>query len=1240
MRFLSRPRVPHLVSLRLIALLAAALLAPAGLWAQVSGSISGTITDSAGAVLAGAKVSLVNEAALEVRETVTNSSGYFTFSAVTPGSYTVSAEAKGFKSLKQTGIEMHTGDVRTLSNLQLSVGAVSETVEVSSVGAVVPVDSGAREDLLSSRDIQDLPLVSRNISELVKVLPGVTSTSNGISNGAGFMNFLNTGASGSAIGVGLDINGAAYRGGTSYVNDGANIIDPGCNCWSVAIVNSKMTQEVQVQTSNFGADVQKGPVVVNSIGKSGTKSYHGEGYFEARNDVLNANDWLDNHLKSPRGSAHYYYPGFNFGGPIPFTKEKVFFWFGYEHFLQNLGASAPLTSYIPAPGEMAGNFTSAGAGVAALCPNLDANGNNTDSSSTHSNTACASINGMVLPDGTTVSNGIIPSQYLDPGAAALAKIWPTANITDPGQIASAGGNYRQYFPAKHDGYMYRMRFDYDLNDSNKFFVSYQYGSDAQPANGNGAHVWYTPGNAIAFPGGGLQATTQSKIATGHFVHVFSPSMTNEFVASWGWGNGPQSANINAVKKAKLGYSYGSVFKNPGITMIPSYNSAGNFTFPDFSEPDLFEFGGAWASKKQMPSFADNFTKLWRTHSFKFGGYWETTGNLQAGYNFANGVFSYGKQQPNYFGPANVAIGSAVNPVADFTTGIASGYQEASAEPYQDMAYRTLAGYIDDSWKVTRRLTVQWGFRFDHIGRWYDRQSLGMSAFFPDLVAIDTATGKSNPGVRYHGIDPGVPNGGSPVRPAFVSPRFGLAYDIFGTGKTVVRGGWGRYRWNDQVNDYLGTLATSQGLLTYNLPSGNNILLSQVASLPAPVSGVTAPGAVNGSIYAADPFDNEIPLTTSYNFTISQEVKWKTIFQIAYVGSSSSKVLLGGQNGVGNISNNSGSIIDRNKMPLGALFGKDPVTGLVAADPENPGKTCTGGGVCNAYVDYLPYRASYGTNSVVVPEHTGYSNYNALQMSWAKPVGALVFNLNYTWSKALGTGLSINPFVVGANYGVLAIDRPHVLNTSYSYRIPVDRLYHGDSSLLRGAIGGWNIAGITTWQSGANMPANYGSPVNFGFSYNYANSPANYGSSTIGAPTYFGTTAQMAILPTETCNPTSGLASKQIAKLSCFTAPAFGTNGPTLPYIKGAAYFNSDLSIGKTFHITERHAVEIRASATNWLNHPLNSLSGTNQLQLVYTKDYVTGAVTASPKSSTWGTLDTKVGQPNERIMLLSAKYSF
>jgi hypothetical protein len=1255
--FANRRSFPLNLAMRAALLIAALLIFLPQAQAQLSGSLAGTVTDPSGSVVPNANVTLTNQASQEQRQVTTNKDGYFAFAAVLPGTYTVKVEAPNFKSWQQTDIIMHPGDTRSVSGIQLEVGTASQTVEVVASGtSIVPVDSGARESILTQTEINDIPLVSRNISEILKILPGVTSVQNGISGGNAFMNFLTAGLTGSTIGVGLNINGAAYRGGTGYYLDGANILDPGCNCYSTALADPDMSQEVQVQTSNFGADVQQGPEVVNVVGKAGTKEYHGQAYIYARNPVLDANDWVDNHNGNPRGPGYYYYPGGSFGGPVPYTKKKVYFWFGYEHFLQNTGTSASLKSYIPASGMLQGNFTSSGAGVAALCPNLLANGN---SSTPNTGTACSSINGMILPNGTTVTNGMIPSSFLDPGAAALASVWPAANVNP---ATNGGYNYFQTVPAQANLYLLRPRVDYDLDENNKFFVSFQYGNSDSPSGGTGAHIWYTPSNAIPFPGGGITNPLTTKLATGHFVHIFNSTLTNEFIATWTWDNNPNLASLADVSKAKLGYTYGSVFKNPDITMIPSYNSPANengsaFTFPDFSQYDLFEpaLGGAWLAKKQVPSFTDNLTKVYGSQTIKVGFFYENVGNLQGGANYPNGVFSFGGQNPDYFNPTGPAIGSATNPLADFVSGIASGYTEASTEPYEDMAYRVISGYFDDSYKVTRRLTLEFGLRLDHIGHWYDRNGTGMAAFFPNLVLVDEANDRPNPGVRYHGIDPGVAISGSPSRLAFASPRFGVAYDLFGDAKTVLRGGWGAYRWNDQVNDYLGTLETSQQLLTYNLPSQRNVLFSEVGNLPAPVSGLSTPGAINGSIYATDPNDYNVPVTYSYNFTVSRELPWRSLFEIAYVGSDSQDILLGGQNGVGNINNSTGSIIDRNIMPLYALYNPntgvhplDPVTGVPTLDPQNPGKSCNSSGVCNQYADYLPYGKEYGTNAVLVPEHNGYANYNALQVMWAKSAGNLSYNLNYTWSKALGTALASNPYSVAGNYGPLAIDRSHVINTSYVYNVP--DFYHGESAFVHGATKGWMVSGITTWQAGGNLPAN--DSANLGFNMQYVCGPSDpsscatalaaYGSPSIGAPTYFGTTAAVDIQPDITCNPTAGLASNQVAKLACFGAPPIGSNGPrNLPYIHLGFYWNSDLSLAKTFHVTERQTLLIRASATNFLNHPLLSFSGSGQLQLNYTKDFMTGAINqVYTGTSTWGQYDTKVGAPNQRIMELEAKYSF
>ena len=196
-----------------------------------------------------------------------------------------------------------------------------------------------------------------------------------------------------------------------------------------------------------------------------------------------------------------------------------------------------------------------------------------------------------------------------------------------------------------------------------------------------------------------------------------------------------------------------------------------------------------------------------------------------------------------------------------------------------------------------------------------------------------------------------------------------------------------------MNDYQGTLETSQTLLTYNLPGGKNVMLSELGNLPPPVSGLSTPGAINGQIYATDPNDYNVPVTYSYNFTISREMPWRSLFEIAYVGSNTHDILLGGQNGIGNINNATGSIIDRNIMPLYALYNPitgvhplDPVTGVPTADPQNPGKSCNASGVCNQYADYLPYGKEYGTNAVIVPEHDRVCKLQCSAGEWAKSGG--------------------------------------------------------------------------------------------------------------------------------------------------------------------------------------------------------------------------------------------------------------
>jgi hypothetical protein len=1148
--------------------------------------------------------------------------------------------AKGFEAKNLTGIELHAGDQRTVGAFALTLGSDTETVTVSASSEMIPIDNGSREAVLTSKDIDNLALTGRDTTELLKVLPGATTVAGGLSSNSSSFNDLNISANESAIGGGLNINGVPNRGGTALLSDGVSVLDPGDMAGSLGIISPEMTQEVSVQTSNFGAYQQNGPVVVSAISKSGTTQIHGEGYFDARNDALNANTWYNNHqvpVKIAKGGAHYYYPGGNIGGPVPFTHKKLFLWGGYERFLQNTGSGNVLQSFIPSPEMLAGDFTSDNADNQALCPTgFSANANNW----------CNNLSGMILPDNTPVTNGKIPAQYLDSGAKALSAFWPKANTVP---TASSLYNYIQPITNTNNGWIYRARMDYNLSDNDKFYVAYQQAYSSELAQGNGAHIYWTPGNSIPAPGGGLVGQVFTKQIAGHFVHSFNASTTNEFIAAWGFGSFPFGPpNPAAADKSTLGYSYGSVYG--ASNLIPSYSSAGNQTFPDFSQGDWFEPSGYYLVRKEVPSFTDNFTKVFKAHTVKIGAYTQNTGNLQGndGVNPNGSISSFSGIQPNIF--SGRPTGSPLNPVANFIIGDVTGYSESNSAPVSDMAYQNTAVYVDDSWKVNHKLSIEVGARFEHVGHWYDRQGVGMAVFIPNRVFSDYNSGKIDPGFYWHGIDPSIPLGGQPNRFAFVSPRLGMSYDVSGNGNTVVHGGWGVYRFAGQYNDYAPALTTAQAVKTYNLPSQHSVLLSQISKL-APPTCTTPPCGVTGTQTGLDASDYGVPITYAYNLTIDHRFKWNTLLDVAYVGNTSSQILDAGETIEGS---NFNEFADKNKTPIGAYFRPDPITGVTSKNPEllgeNPDGTLTG----NVAADYRPYGYAYGTNSIIQPQSQAYSNYNGLQVAYLKTQGKLTFDVNFTWSKTLGTGLQADPFVMRHNYGVEAIDRPFVFNSSYTYQ--VGKFNHGDA-LVRGALSGWTISGISTWQAGGSLLALLGNGVpNYGLTeaydttspaYMQAHATGNV-SPSISQNTYFGTDAPIAIQPVLTCNPNKGLAKYQRIQLKCFSAPAFGTNGgQAYPYMSMASYFNNDLALYKSFHTVKEQSVQFRVTASNWLNHPLPQFSSANQVTLKYLVDYSSKAITLNTNSAsaggispTFGFLDQKTGGSYARIIELNVKYLF
>src|SRR5579859_3684292 len=381
---------------------------PSALAQTTSATLTGTVFDVSGAVVANATVSLKNNASGDLRTTTSNGEGYFSFAAVPPGTYSLTVVRDGFSTWQAKSIVLNSDDKRNLSGIKLAPGAKTETVVVEAADTqITPTDSGEKSTLINEHILQNVAIVGQNAAEFVKIMPGMAMT-------GGVMNVSSYAAQDERTGTGPVGNFSANGTRTAALDitsDGAHIIDPGCNCGQAMNTNAEMTAELKVMTSNFGADEAKGPVVISAIGKSGGQQFHGEAYMYLRNYSLNANDPQNIDAGFARPETKYFYPGFQIGGPlvIPGTqfnhnRDKVFFFFGTEYYKQDVD-NGVYHAVVPTAAMRQGDF----------------------SDSAYIN----SLNGYAVtgvPGGSDFTNGKINSPNLiDKNGLALMNTYPLPN---------------------------------------------------------------------------------------------------------------------------------------------------------------------------------------------------------------------------------------------------------------------------------------------------------------------------------------------------------------------------------------------------------------------------------------------------------------------------------------------------------------------------------------------------------------------------------------------------------------------------------------------------------------------------------------------------------------------------------------------------------------------------------------------------------------------------------------------
>jgi hypothetical protein len=1120
-------------SLRRPALAAFGLLvAAAAASAQDAGSLRGSVVDTTGALVPGATVTLTNEATRFTRSVVTDAQGGYYFGAIAPGQYSVRVEIPGFKTLEHRAIRINQREAAGL-DLTLEVGGQTERVEVTAERDMIQTETGAREGLITAEQIDNLSVVSRSPLELLRILPGAVMPDVASLESVGNL----TGVSATNQYAQYTVNGV--RGSNTVVTlDGSRLADFGSNNGVIVVPNNDMVSEVKVQSSNYAAEFGSAGVQVNAITKGGSSEFHGTVYDYLRDYHFQANDRSNSITGTPRPKSRFQYPGGNLSGPIliPGTdfnknRDKAFFFFGIEWQRQNVDFGSNL-AVTPTAAMRNGDFSEL----------LANNGSNLALAPT------VAIPGGYPGEGEPAPNNDL-SPYIDPLGRALLNLYPAPNYTDP------DNRYNYVFSKLQPQNRLQMilRLDYNLTESTKAYVRLaQDGETLVKSRG----VWWDS-SAYDLPSS-IDHENTGRSITANLTSVLSPTTTNELLFTFSkLFLDIRHTNPEAVSLSTLGFPD---FHGPWgpQTEVAPINLVNTWSTPvgDLVDPlgiDLYAYNSSLM-------FTDTFTKVLNTHAIKAGFSVERARKDQNFQNNENVEMIY----------TNWGNGTTGNVFADTLTARPSQVVSGTASRDGNFQLWNIDFFVQDSWKVRKNFTLEYGLRLSKMTNNIERNGMGArldaTRYDPSKGAYRDDSKTYMNAVAYAELGE-VDKNLIPSRPLYVMPRLNFVYDIRGDGNLIVRGGAGLFYNRPMGNAEYDVIRYSPYAYSITMDSYSTQNFAG-GRMDYDSIGTTDPFAFVGgvSLGSVSPESVNYPRYFTTSLSLGKRLPWQQYLEVGYVGTFGRHLL----NGRG-----------ANIVPEGALTAAypDPVqrvaldASAVMASRQYP---------TLGYLYYWEYNAT--------------SNYHALQATLSRQAsGRFQYFLAYTFSKALGMiggeGPDVDPFDARhRTYGILPYDRTHVANLSWNWMVP--DLTKSETRFLKGLLNGWQLSGISNFSSGI--------PILLGLSGDISSDAMQ--NAWFGTPDIRGFTPGSAPTAVLTCNPelaNTGVGEK-LLDIGCIGIPEFGQTGNWVApyYLRTPARHTHDLTIFKNFGLGGQRKLQFRVGAFNILNQAYPTYNiGFNDLDL-------------------------------------------